>query len=65
MKETDGRGKHGRQGRKATGRVRNEPFSGKFTKSEIEEIKEVANENRLTQSCAVMEGIRKLKEIEK
>lgn len=54
MKKKDGRGKHGNQGRPATGRKRNKPLSAKFTDKEIEIIVKTAKIKGMSQADFVL-----------
>ncbi len=53
----DGRGKHGRQGRKATGRKRTVPLSAKFTTEERDSIVEAAKLAGMNQADFVLSCI--------
>ena len=54
MKKEDGRGKHGKQGRKPTGLVRTKKLSARFTQEEKEIITLNAKKSGLSQSDYIL-----------
>ena len=60
----DGRGKHGNQGRPATGRKRTKPLSAKFSDEELESIVKTAKIKKMSQADFVLSHpeIKKMKQ---